>query len=345
MQHLRLLAIVGTLLVTSVGFTFFAAIDPGVPMSERASALVKALDAEQKQTAVLAYGTPEQVGWHFIPKDYRKGLQIKEMSEQQQDLTHQLLRSALSEMGYTKATKIMELEKLLNQLEAGRGRWARDYQRYYVTFFGEPTATGKWGFSFEGHHLSLNFVVENGKLISSTPQFFATNPAVVRSPNTVGIPIGTRVLALEETLAFELVQSLSPEQLKQALIAEKAFDEIRDAGSPQPPQTAPEGIRYDALNEAQQKLLWTLIEEYANAAPGPVAQQRLAQVQADGVGNIHFAWAGATEPGIGHYYRVQSPAYLIELVNTQPDAAGNPANHIHSVWRDLRGDFAIPIKK
>ena len=29
--------------------------------------------------------------------------------------------------------------------------------------------------------------------------------------------------------------------------------------------------------------------------------------------------------------------------DTQPDAAGNPANHIHCVWRDMRGDFAIPI--
>ena len=58
---------------------------------------------------------------------------------------------------------------------------------------------------------------------------------------------------------------------------------------------------------------------------------------------IHFAWAGAQEPGVGHYYRLQGPTFLIEFVNVQPDAAGNVANHIHSVWRDMRGDFALPI--
>ena len=59
---------------------------------------------------------------------------------------------------------------------------------------------------------------------------------------------------------------------------------------------------------------------------------------------MHFAWAGATKPGVGHYYRVQGPTFLIEFVNVQPDAAGNIANHIHCVWRDMRGDFGIPIK-
>ena len=62
-----------------------------------------------------------------------------------------------------------------------------------------------------------------------------------------------------------------------------------------------------------------------------------------GVEKIHFAWAGADKPGVGHYYRVQGPSFLIEFVNTQPDAAGNVANHIHCVWRDLGGDFALPI--
>ncbi|MEO1972064.1 MAG: DUF3500 domain-containing protein, partial [Pirellulaceae bacterium] len=51
------------------------------------------------------------------------------------------------------------------------------------------------------------------------------------------------------------------------------------------------------------------------------------------------------KPGIGHYYRIQGPTFLIEFVNTQPDAAGNPANHIHCVWRDMKGDFAIPVGK
>jgi hypothetical protein len=37
---------------------------------------------------------------------------------------------------------------------------------------------------------------------------------------------------------------------------------------------------------------------------------------------------------------VQGPTFLIEFNNTQ-----NGANHIHSVWRNMLGDFGIPLKK
>jgi hypothetical protein len=90
--------------------------------------------------------------------------------------------------------------------------------------------------------------------------------------------------------------------------------------------------------------LQSLIEEYAKTVSDDAAKARLEAVEKAGLGKVHFAWAGADKPGVGHYYRVQGPTFLIEFVNTQPDSAGNPANHIHSVWRDMRGDFAVPIK-
>ena len=70
----------------------------------------------------------------------------------------------------------------------------------------------------------------------------------------------------------------------------------------------------------------------------------MKELDAAGFDKVHFAWAGATEPGVGHYYRVQGPTCLVEFVNTQPDAAGNIANHIHCYWRDIRGDFALPAQ-
>ena len=76
--------------------------------------------------------------------------------------------------------------------------------------------------------------------------------------------------------------------------------------------------------------------------PADVAKARRKEI-ADNNYKVYFAWAGATKPGIGHYYRIQGPTFLIEFVNTQPDAAGNPASHIHCVWRDPRGDFGIKI--
>jgi hypothetical protein len=49
---------------------------------------------------------------------------------------------------------------------------------------------------------------------------------------------------------------------------------------------------------------------------------------------MRFAWAGATEPGAGHYWRLHAGSFVIEYDNTQ-----NGANHVHTVWRDLERDF------
>ncbi len=313
-------------------------------MTSAAVTFIGALDAEQKKTALLDYDTPKRVEWHFIPMDERKGLQIKHMTQPQRDAAHALLKAALSEMGYSKATRIMNLERLLNEFEAGKGRWARDHERYYFTLFGNPASKNRWGLSVEGHHLSLNFVVEDGRMISSSPQFFASNPAVVKNENNVDVAIGTRVLDIEETMAFKLVNSFTAEQKQIAIIATDAPKEIREAGVPQPPRTAAEGISYEQLTGQQRSMLLNLIEEYCKAMPVLVANQRINMLQFEGVNAIHFAWAGATEEGIGHYYKIQTPSSLIEFVNTQPDAAGNPANHIHCVWRNLNGDFALPVK-
>ena len=64
-----------------------------------------------------------------------------------------------------------------------------------------------------------------------------------------------------------------------------------------------------------------------------MAQARLARVKAD-LPRVKFAWMGGLEKGQGHYYRIQGSTFLIEYDNTQ-----NQANHIHSVWRDFKGDW------
>lgn len=317
----------------------------GGEMIGTAEKFLETLTAEQKAKVVMSYDAPERVDWHFIPKASRKGMQIKEMNDSQRKAAHALLRSALSQIGYDKATKIMSLEKVLRELEKSKkGGNIRDPERYYFTIFGTPNDTSKWGLSIEGHHTSMNFVVDKGKVVSSTPIMFGTNPAVMKNDEIEGIAKGTRVLAAEEELAFDLLHKLSAEQKKEAVIAEKALDEVRNAGKPQPPTEAAAGLAVGKMTAEQKKILYELIDTYAKNVPDDVAKERLTDIEKSGFDKVKFAWAGADKPGIGHYYRIQGETFLIEFVNTQPDAAGNPANHIHCLWRDIRGDFAIPIK-
>jgi len=330
-------------LCSAVAFTHFRR-EGGEETARAAQSFLKQLSPEQLKIAQLAYAAPERVDWHFIPKPARKGMQVKLMNPAQREASFLLLRSVVSQLGYKKATTIMSMEKLLYELEGGKGANIRDSERYFFTVFGDPAGTEQWGLSIEGHHMSLNFVLQGDQVISSTPQVFAANPATIKNANASGFELGMRLLGREEQLAFDLVLSLSAEQKAAAIFDKTAPKEVRNAGIAQPPTDAPIGIPAGKLTADQQKQLRGLLEEYCAAMPDHVAQARIKELDAAGFDRIHFAWAGATESGIGHYYRIQGPTFLVEFVNTQPDAAGNVANHIHCYWRDIRGDFALPAK-
>ncbi len=312
---------------------------------DAAQGFLNTLSEQQRQVALLPYDTPQRLNWHYIPKSYRKGLQLRHMNAQQRQAAHRLLAACLSQVGYNKAVTIMALEEVLAKLEGPRSRFRRDPLRYYFTLFGTPGKQKRWGLSIEGHHLSLNFVLQGERIVAHTPAFFGANPGLIKGDYGVGPPRGTRVLKDEELLAFRLLHMLSEEQRGRAVIAAKAPRDIRSPGTAQPPLDPPQGLPAAEMTDAQREVLQQLIATYARNMPEPVAQARLAEIEKAGLDRVYFAWAGADRPGVGHYYRIQGPTFLIELCNTQPDSAGNPANHIHSVWRDLRGDFGIPVKK
>jgi len=345
-RHLAYVLAVAAALSAAVGWAVLRDANTGASMTVAARAFVETLSDEQKASVVLAADSPLRFDWHFIPKDQRKGLQIKHMNDAQRTAALGLLRSALSQSGYDKATRIMSLEGLLHELEKGRSGGAiRDPERYYYTIFGEPNELGRWALSVEGHHLSLNFAVAQGRVIASTPTFFAANPHLVRDGMPGGVPVGTRVLAEEELFAFQLLESFSTQQRRRATLADKAPRDIRAAGELQSPPYAAEGLPFTARNGTQQQLLRQLIAIYARNVPTDLASARLQAIELAGYGQVYFGWAGADQPGIGHYYRIQGPTFVIEFVNVQPDAAGNPASHIHSVWRDPTGDFGVTARR
>jgi hypothetical protein len=321
-----------------------APIKTGTAMTAAAEQFVGLLSPQQREQTVLPYESPSRTDWHYIPKPSRKGLQVKEMDQGQRKAAFELLASALSATGNEKATKIMQIEAILRDLEKNRqGGPIRDPERYYFTLFGQPSAEGRWGLSVEGHHLSLNFVVDKNQVISSTPTFFGCNPAMLLADYGPGFNKGLRVLADEEQPAFDLLHALNAEQRAKAVIAAKAPNDVRDAAKASPPQSPAEGIAASELTAEQAAILKKLIDAYVHNLPADVAAERLEIIEADGFDSIKFCWSGADQPGIGHHYRVQGKSFLIEFNNTQPDSAGNPANHIHSVWHDLRGNFALPV--
>lgn len=323
---------------------------PGVMMCDEAAKLVNSLEDGQKGKAVFGFDDKERTNWWFVPlqkdkKPLRKGLRFEQMTGEQKETAKALIRAGTSASGFVKASTIMSLEAVLNELEkqSGRTENVRDPGWYFVTIFGTPSKSNKWGWRIEGHHLSLNFVVDRGKIVASTPAFFGANPALIKNQTGKGPKLDYRTLPEAEDLAQQLFASLSDEQKKEAK-QPKQLPEI-EQGKPAALPGPPKGIAAAKMNENQRELLMKLVRAYADRMPAEVAQTELAEVKSAGIDKIHFAFAqDAGKSGKPYTYHIQGPTFLIEFLNVQSDSAGNPANHIHSCWRDLKGDFGLEAK-
>jgi len=315
---------------------------PGVIMAGVAEGFVQSLTPDQKTKAVFPFESKERTNWWFVPrqdatrKPTRKGLPLAEMTDDQKKAAVALVRSGTSASGAEKALTIMSLEAILHDLEQPKGgAMVRDPGWYFFTIFGTPAKTGKWGWRVEGHHLSLNFVVDGGTLTAATPAFFGANPATVKA----GPRKGLRTLPEAEDLARELFKALDADQKKLAF-RNKPFPEPEQA-TVKPKVGPAQGIAVAQLTETQRPILKKLVESYAYRMPDEVARGELKRLRDAGIDKIHFAYSGGTEPGQGHTYRIQGPTFVIEFLNMQADSANNPANHIHSVWRRIEGDFGL----
>lgn len=301
--------------------------NPGVEMAAAAQRFLSALSPEHRTAAVIRFDDAERQNWHYIPRD-RRGVSMKQLTPEQRELGSALLRSGLSEEGLRKADGIRKLDRVLFEQT---GATIRDENLYYFSLFGQPASSGPWGWRFEGHHISLNFTLRDGRVISTTPFFFGANPAEVRS----GPQRGTRVLASEEEMGRALLLSLSEAQRRTAIIGGDAPADIL-ASPGNSPRLEQQGILYSELSVGQQRRVMELVEMYAHRLRRDLADAELARIRQAGVEKIRFAWAGGGEAGQPHYYRIQGPTFVIEYDNTQ-----NNANHIHTVWRDPERDFGL----
>ncbi|MCG8414638.1 MAG: DUF3500 domain-containing protein [Pseudomonadales bacterium] len=324
-------------LFVSVGFCLPAiAQDARIELSQRmvnaANDFIDTLTRFQANQGLYAFDDEERLNWHFIPRD-RNGVVLRNMSDDQLEAAANLLQTFFSASGFAQAEAVRDLENVLAEIEVN-GRFERDPDLYYITIFGEPDMDSNWALRYEGHHLAFNWTFVRGLGIASSPQFFGTNPAEVRSTSR----IGTRVLAAEEDLARSLVDSLDREQRAMAVIEAEVPRDIITSASKEVSPLEDSGIAYSQLDSSQRLNLMRVIEEVASVQPAAIFAARMAAIREQGLDAVRFTWIGSTERGAPHYYRVQGPGFLIEYDNVQ-----NDANHIHLVWRDFTGDFGRDI--
>jgi hypothetical protein len=344
-------------------------------MAEAARAWLDSLDADQRPVAVgpspRAGGgaEAERTRWFYTPTDHG-GLTFHQQRPAQHRLVMRLVASGLSEAGYTTVATVLGLENVLDRVEGFSVNWGRERTRdpgmYYLRIFGEPGGPRPWGWRFGGHHVSLNTLVVDGRVVATTPCFLGADPAA--SPLLGGAVL--RPLGAAEDLARELVRSLSPELAARAVLLPRAPNDTVAANSPridgrvvrrselwrpgphlpdgaENPATGlygadqqalaltstPKGVPGAELDAAQRELLHALLATYLGRVPDGVSTLSRYDDPA-ALDAVHLAWAGSTTAGEPHYYRLQGPRLLVEWTNIH-----RGVNHAHSVWRDPEADF------
>jgi hypothetical protein len=314
---------------------------------------IQTLEKNQKDSVFIDFTDSARTNWTNLPLGLqaRSGLRYGDLSEQSKIAFHKVLSSLFSSQGYLKTFAIMQVDDILHELfeiQFQQGKvnersmqfirklnW--DYGNYYVTIAGNPQNESVWGLKFEGHHLSIN-ITAAGDLITMTPLFMGSDPAIVEDTQYAGL----RPLSKEEDYGFWLINALDETQKAKATLSEKVPGDI--ITSPDRPQWLEEyrGIKGSELNEGQQKILHYLIEEYIGNLDHQKAEEYLAKLHARGMEAVYFAWIGSYEPMKAHYYIIHSPDFLIEYDNV---GFLDNANHIHSIWREKGNDFGEDILK
>lgn len=288
---------------------------------------------------------------YFAPSSqFTYGLPLMYMNPKQQGAAMELLKASLSKKGFKKVLQIHSLEDVLAKRESTNPIFIRDSKAYYISIFGLPSSHGFWSWRIQGHHLSLQWTILNGKVISSTPQFLGAQPAEIKGGDEVGemLPLGERVLKDLEDLARDLIEKLSSEQ-QQLARAEVPWDidttnvhdplierrphRLEDSG------TGIRGIAYAKLEIDKQELFRKLVQEHASVQLDEIIQERISKIEKAGWGSVKFFLMGGHRRGDALYYRLRGDTFLIEYINKAFTVPNLPADHQHSVWRDFAGDW------
>lgn len=301
---------------------------PGAAMVSAASKVFSGLTPAQKAKALFDVASQERFDWHFIPRE-RKGLPIKELSSEGQEKVAALLLAGLGKDGATRARRVMGLESVLAEIEGPNRKFPRDPILYFVSFFGEPSARGRWGWRFEGHHLAVNAFLDGEKVLAATPLFYGANPAMIKD----GPRKGERVLDYTEDLGRDLVKSLD-EASRKASLGEEVPDEVGGTGEAKYTGPFPAGVAASSLGTVQEQKLLALIQAYLKNLPTATLETLLGPSPQALLEGAHFAWRGGLEPFEGHSYMVYTPKLLIQYANFQ-----NGAAHVHSCLRLRKGEF------
>jgi hypothetical protein len=295
-----------------------------------ANAFLATLDEAQRGKVNFAFDdSAQRKRWSNLPVNMaeRRGLRMGDLKQNQRDAVMKLLATTLSKMGYEKVVGIVESDEVLRK-ESSRNSPPFGRDEFFISFMGKPSLTDAWIIQFGGHHLALNITIagQHGVL---TPSLIAVQPAKFTLDGKTIRPMGR-----ETDKALELIQALSDEQRKQAILGSQMRDLVLGPGH-DGETIQPEGLKTSTFNAAQRKLLLELVAEWSGIIHDSAAATKMNEIKAN-LAETWFAWSGPLEAGKA-YFRIQGPTVIIEYAPQR--LGGDVTMHIHSMFRDPTNDY------
>ena len=302
-----------------------------------ANKFLASLDDGQRAKVVFPFTDEAQrKRWSNLPTTFvrRAGLRMGDLTKPQRDAAMAVVAAALSPSGYEKVTQIVEGDEMLKKNDRGGpggpgGPAMFGHDEYYISFLGQPSATEPWMIQFGGHHLGLNITLV-GARATLAPSHTGSQPAKYEFEGRTVRPLGR-----ETDKAFALLASLDETQRKQAILGFQMHDLVLGPG--RDGQTIqPEGIKGSDLTGKQCDMLLDLASEWTGIMNEAVAKAKMDEMKKN-LAETWFAWSGPVEKGGAAYFRIQGPTVIIEYAPQR--LGGDPANHIHTIYRDPTNEY------
>jgi fructose-1,6-bisphosphatase/inositol monophosphatase family enzyme len=316
------------------------------PITDAALAFLQALTPEQRSRVAFPMDATEWRTWINVHMNhFRHGVMLEDLAPPVRELALDVLRATLSARGFHQARSIMRLNQLLADLTGDNeafGEWP-----YFVSIFGPCGGDEPWGWQLDGHHLCVNTVVVDGRVVM-TPTFMGAEPRRVSDGPFGGISL----FDPEEALGLDLIRSFDDGQRARAIIhpsilpddipvhLQNLFDGRMVAGAFHDNLVAPyQGVAGRDMTDAQRRLLLEVARTYAGWIDERHGSRWIEEVHSH-TDETWFSWYGGIDDVSPFYYRVHSPVILIEFDHHPGVAFDNESptrNHVHTVVRTPNG--------
>ncbi|MGW0179956.1 DUF3500 domain-containing protein [Nocardia sp. NPDC003345] len=314
-----------------------------------AEAFLHTLSDDQREQVTYAYADETKTtSWSNFPVTFvdRAGINLADLTEEQQAAALDVLDALLSDEGYATVTGIMGGDEYLHENSSST---EESLGQYYIAFFGDPSDTSAWEIQFGGHHLGINATLDGSTdSITFAPTHLGIQPAVYTDSD------GNEIQPFDPiyTSAFAFYDSLSDEQ-KTALYQGETVANMECAPGSTCDYPTGTGISGADLTDEQKQLLLGVIANWVGLADEETASEALAKIEAT-LDETYVNWSGTTTydmtRGEGIYFQISGPDVYIEFAAQQGSAGADVDGvntsgwgHVHTIYRDPANDYANSV--